>query len=219
MTQIKICGLTRPEDVELASTLGAAYVGFNFSFVSPRRVSLETARDLSRAAHSGSARVGVFVNESREQILEAIEAASLDLVQIHRPLAPADLEELPRPVIAVERVSTRGFEAGPEALLAKCRSVLLDTAGDRPGGTGIPFDWGILAERTWPVPLILAGGLNPANVGRAIACVRPSAVDVASGVESSPGIKDEEKMRLFFSAVREADALSPSPAGTGFRDE
>ena len=75
--------------------------------------------------------------------------------------------------------------------------------------------WGFLAGRTWPVPLILAGGLDPGNVGRAIDRVRPSAVDVASGVESSPGVKDAEKMRLFFEAVRTADTLSPSPPGRG----
>jgi phosphoribosylanthranilate isomerase len=85
--------------------------------------------------------------------------------------------------------------------------VLLDTSGDRPGGTGIPFDWDVLAGRTWPVPLILAGGLDAGNVGAAIARVRPYAVDVASGVESAPGIKDERRMKEFFESVRLADAL------------
>lgn len=213
MTEIKICGLTRREDVELACALGAAYVGFNFASVSPRRVSLETARDLSRATRSGVARVGVFVHETREEILKAIEAAGLDLVQIHRSLAADDLDEMPRPVIAVERVSSRGIEAAPPALLARCRSVLLDTAGGRPGGTGTAFDWNVLAGKTWPVPLILAGGLGPENVAEAISCVRPAAVDVASGVESSPGIKDETRMRLFFKAVQDAESLTPSSSG------
>jgi phosphoribosylanthranilate isomerase len=118
---------------------------------------------------------------------------------------------MPRPVIAVERVSDRGVEHAPAELLAKCRSVLLDTAGGRPGGTGTAFDWKVLAGKTWPVPLILAGGLDPDNVAQAISRVRPAAVDVASGVESSPGIKDETKMRLFFKAV----SPSPSPSGRG----
>jgi phosphoribosylanthranilate isomerase len=207
MTRVKICGLTRPQDVDLACSLGASFVGFNFAAVSPRRVSLETARDLARVAGPGVARVGVFVRESRKEIEEAIDAAALDLVQIHRRLAAEDLEWMRRPVIAVERVSSRGVEAAPARLLEKCRSVLLDTSGDRPGGTGIPFDWDILAGRTWPVPLILAGGLNAGNVGGAIARVRPSAVDVASGVESSPGVKDEHRMKDFFEAVRVADSL------------
>ena len=211
MTDIKICGLTRPEDVDLACALGAAYLGFNFASVSPRRLSLGTARGLSRAARPGVARVGVFVHETRDEILAAIEAAGLDLVQIHRPLTAEDLDGMPRPVIAVESVSTRGVESAPPALLAQCRSVLLDTAGRRPGGTGIAFDWNVLAGRTWPVPVILAGGLHPDNVAEAISRVHPAAVDVASGVESSPGIKDESKMRLFFEAV----LLTPSPPGRG----
>jgi phosphoribosylanthranilate isomerase len=213
MTEIKICGLTRREDVELACALGAAYVGFNFALASPRRVSLETARKISGATRPGIARVGVFVHETREEILEAIGAAGLDLLQIHRPLLLDDLDRLPRPVIAVERVSGRGIESAPPALLARCRSVLLDTAGDQPGGTGIAFDWDVLVGKSWPVPLILAGGLGPENVGKAISRVRPAAVDVASGVESSPGIKDETRMRLFFKAVRDAGSLTPSSSG------
>jgi phosphoribosylanthranilate isomerase len=207
MTQVKICGLTRPQDVDLACTLGASFVGFNFAGVSPRRVSLQTARDLARFTGPGVARVGVFVREGRKEIEDAIDAGALDLVQIHRRLSAEDLEWARRPVIAVERVSSRGVEAAPEGLLQKCRSVLLDTSSDRPGGTGIPFDWDVLAGKTWPIPLILAGGLNAGNVGGAIALVRPFAVDVASGVESSPGIKDDHRMKEFFEAVRLADAL------------
>jgi phosphoribosylanthranilate isomerase len=107
-------------------------------------------------------------------------------------------------------VSGRGIEAAPPALLARCRSVLLDTAGVRPGGTGAAFDWNVLVGRTWPVPLILAGGLAPENVAEAISRVHPAAVDVASGVESSPGIKDEARMRLLFEAVHGAGSLTPS---------
>lgn len=207
MTRVKICGLTRPQDVETACALGASFVGFNFAAVSPRRVSLQAARDLARVTGPDVARVGVFVRESRKEIEDAIDAAALDCVQIHRRLSAEDVEWMRRPVIAVERVSSRGVDASPASLLEKCRAVLLDTSGERPGGTGIPFDWDVLAGRTWPVPLILAGGLNAGNVGAAIARVRPSAVDVASGVESAPGIKDERRMKEFFEAVRLADAL------------
>jgi phosphoribosylanthranilate isomerase len=207
MTRVKICGLTRPQDVETACALGASFVGFNFAAVSPRRVSVGTARDLARATAPGVARVGVFVRESRKEIEDAIDAAALDLVQIHRRLAAEDLEWMRRPVIAVERVSSRGVAASPARLLEKCRAVLLDTSGDRPGGTGVPFDWDVLAGRTWPVPLFLAGGLEAGNVGAAIARVRPAAVDVATGVESAPGIKDERRMKEFFEAVRLADTL------------
>jgi phosphoribosylanthranilate isomerase len=218
MTQVKICGLTRAGDVELACVLGADYVGFNFAAASPRRVTLDAARDLARATRAGVVRVGVFVHESGEEIRVAIAAARLDLVQIHRPLSAEDLRQSPLPVIAVVGVSQNGADSAPPDLLARCRSVLCDTAlAGRSGGTGTVFDWSLLAGRAWPVPMILAGGLDPDNVAEAIARVHPAAVDVASGVESSAGIKDEDKMRLFFEAVRRADASPPSPPGRGRR--
>ena len=208
MTQVKICGLTRPQDVELACALGAAYVGLNFAAVSPRRVTVEAARALVASVPSGVARVGVFVGETSEQIREAIEAASLDLIQIHRALREEDLR-LPRPVIAVARVEDDTAPA-PDGLLPQCRALLFDAAaGDLAGGTGMPFDWSALDGKLWPVPVILAGGLTAENVGAGIARVRPAAVDVASGVESAPGVKDPGKLRRFFEAVRRADSRTP----------
>jgi phosphoribosylanthranilate isomerase len=211
MTEVKICGLTRPRDVELARALGAAYLGFNFAEVSPRRVSPPQARDLASAAR-GAVKVGVFMEETRAQILEAIDAAGLDLLQIHRPLREEDLE-LPRPVLAVARVRNRSVVVPEERLLARCRFVLFDAVlPGRPGGTGTTLDWSALSGKRWPVPWMLAGGLDPENVAAAIARARPDAVDVASGVESSPGVKDEDLMRRFFEAVRSADAPASSPA-------
>ena len=216
MTQVKICGLTRPGDVELSCILGANYVGFNFAAVSPRRVTLEAARDLAEATRPGVVRVGVFVDESVEEIGAAIAAARLDLVQFHRPLSAQDLRQSPLPVIAVIGVSQNGADSAPAEILASCRLVLCDTAlQGRAGGTGTAFDWSLLVGKSWPVPMILAGGLDSDNVAEAIVRVHPAAVDVASGVESSPGIKDETKMRLFFEAVHRADASSPSPPGRG----
>ncbi|HYR46184.1 MAG TPA: phosphoribosylanthranilate isomerase, partial [Thermoanaerobaculia bacterium] len=184
--------------------------------VSPRRVTVEAARTLVARVPSGVARVGVFVDETSEQIREAIEAASLDLIQIHRALREKDLR-LPRPVIAVARVEDDAPPA-PDGLLPRCRALLFDAAaGDLAGGTGRPFDWSALDGKRWPVPVILAGGLTAENVGAGIARVRPAAVDVASGVESAPGVKDPRKLRRFFEAVRMADARlsSPSPPGRG----
>jgi phosphoribosylanthranilate isomerase len=202
--------------VDLACALGASYVGFNFAATSSRRVTLDAARDLAAAARPGVLRVGVFVHESVEEIHRAAVAARLDLVQIHRPISTQDLNQSPLPIIAVVSMTRNGADASPPELLARCRSVLCDTAvPGRSGGTGTVFDWGLLAGRAWPVPIILAGGLDPDNVGEAIARVHPSAVDVASGVESSPGVKDEDRMRRFFEAVRRADASSPSPHGRG----
>jgi phosphoribosylanthranilate isomerase len=206
MTEIKICGLTRPEDVELACRLGAAYVGFVFSAVSPRRVSLELSRELAQASGPGVVRVGVFVDEEYPFIAKAIEAARLDLAQIHRPLKEEDLSNIAVPVMTVAQVRGGVARVPAPAVLARCRSILFDTvAGERGGGTGTCFDWTELAGRVFPVPLFLAGGLNDENVGEAIARVGPSAVDVASGVEAAPGIKDPAKMERFFQAVREAD--------------
>ena len=205
MTEVKICGLTRREDVEDACELGAAYVGLNFSSVSPRRIDPEQGRRLAASVPAGVRRVGVFVDESYDEIREAIDAASLDLVQLHRPLRPDDVDRIPRPVVAVAHSGVAG-EIPPEDLLRRCAGILLDTGvAGKPGGTGVVFDPAGLPRRRWPVPLFLAGGLRPENVADSIRRTNPSAVDVASGVESAPGIKDREKMRRFFEAVRLAD--------------
>ncbi len=207
MTAVKICGLTRPEDVALACDLGAEWIGFNFAAVSPRRVDLATARLLADAAAPGALRVGVFVSEDRSQISESIDAARLDLVQLHRPLREEDVAAPPRPIVAVARVSGESVALPPSALLARCRALLLDSGGDgAPGGTGRAFDWGLAAGTAPGVPILLAGGLRPENVGLAVRRVQPWGVDVASGVESEPGRKDAVRMRRFFEAVREADA-------------
>lgn len=206
MTRLKICGLTRAEDVRLASELGAAAVGFVFAAGSPRRVSLERAGELSAAAGPGVTRVGVFVEEERAFIGEAVEAASLDVAQIHRPLRAEDLEETPAPVVAVVSVAGLDAPVPPPEWLRRCRWLLFDAGGSaRTGGSGTRFDWSVLSGKTFPVPLYLAGGLDASNVGDAIERVRPDGVDVASGIERAPGVKDPEKMRRFFAAVRTAD--------------
>jgi phosphoribosylanthranilate isomerase len=203
MTAIKVCGLTRESDVELCRALGAEYLGFNFSAKSPRRIDPDRLSGLL-AASGDARRVGIFVDEPAQAVRQAVVAMKLDAVQVHRELVAGDLE-LGCPVIAVARVS--GGEAilpEPE-LLRRCRAVLFDTAdAGRPGGTGIAFDWSVVAGRRLPVPVGIAGGLNAGNVGRAIAAVRPDFVDVASGVESSPGVKDPGKIRAFFAAVADA---------------
>lgn len=204
MTDVKVCGLTREEDVEAACALGAAYVGFNFSARSPRRVSPARARRLAEAV-SGARRVGVFVDETYPDIEDAVARASLDLVQIHRRLAAEDLRQVGVPVLAVAHAG-RTEEIPPRELLERCAGILFDSSPNGGGGTGVVFDWTPLEGRTWPVPVFIAGGLHSGNVGDAIARTRSAAVDVASGVEASPGVKDRAKMERFFAAVREADA-------------
>jgi phosphoribosylanthranilate isomerase len=207
VTQVKICGLTRATDVRLACELGASYVGFVFAAASARRIEIGAARELARAVAPGVGRVGVFVDESYAFIARAIEEARLDLAQVHRLLRDEDLDAIPVPVMTVSRIGGGAAATPPPELLSRCRAILFDTAGDaREGGTGRSFDWSLVAGRSLPVPLFLAGGLDPGNVGDAIRRVRPAAVDVSSGVEKEPGVKDPEKMARFFEAVKQADA-------------
>lgn len=210
MTDVKICGLTRESDVEMACSLGAAWVGFNFSAESPRRVTPDRARDLAAAVSGSVRRVGVFVGESYAEIGEAISAANLDVVQLHRTLRAEDLVRIPRPVIAVAHAG-REEEIPTGTLLDRCAGILFDSdVSGVVGGSGVPFDWYLVQGRTWPVPLFVSGGLRPENVEESIRRMRPNAVDVASGVESLPGVKDGNRMRRFFEAVRKADAAESS---------
>jgi phosphoribosylanthranilate isomerase len=206
VTEVKICGLTRESDVVSACNLGATYVGFNFSARSPRRIAPSRAHELAAAVSGPVRRVGVFVEEGYAEIEDAIGAASLDLVQLHRTLRADDLRRIPRPVLAVAHAG-REEEVPAATLLDRCAGILFDTdVSGLAGGTGVLFDWHVIEGRTWPVPLFLSGGLRPENVAESIRRTRPSAVDVASGVESSPGVKDPDRMRRFFDAVRTADA-------------
>ena len=206
MTAVKICGLTREEDAALAGELGATWVGFNFSAESPRRVGPETARRLASAAGDAALRVGVFVSEGPALIREAVDAACLDLVQIHRRLTPEDPGAYGVPVVAVAHMGLSAPKPPPPDLLARCKAVLFDArVPGRAGGSGKRFDWSLVVGRDFGAPVLLAGGLTPGNVAEAIRRVRPWGVDVASGVESSPGVKDPDRMRRFFEAVRSAD--------------
>jgi len=203
VTRVKICGLTRSEDVALCRELGADYLGFNFSARSPRRVSEEAAAEL-RSASNGACRVGVFVDEERDAVCRAIEALRLDLLQFHREIAPEDFG-YGLPVVAVRRVSGAVFPH-ERALLDRCHAVLFDAAHpELAGGTGRTFDWSLLAGHRGAAPIGIAGGLTADNVGAAIRTARPFLVDVATGVESSPGIKDPGRLRAFFAEVRRAD--------------
>jgi phosphoribosylanthranilate isomerase len=207
MTEVKICGLTRPEDVRLACALGARYVGFVFAAGSLRRVNLGCARELSDAVARGVARVGVFVEEDYSFISDAVREADLDFAQIHRPLRAEDIEAIPVPIVAVAAIGETAERLPDENLLARCRAILFDAPRrEAHGGADRRFNWDLVAARDVRVPLFVAGGLDPENVGEAIRRFRPSAVDVSSGVEARPGAKDPQKLAEFFAAVKEADA-------------
>jgi phosphoribosylanthranilate isomerase len=202
MTAVKICGLTRAEDVAAACVLGAAYVGFNFAAASPRRITPDRARELAAACAPGVLRVGVFRDEDAATVARAVEAGRLDLVQLHRRLTDEDVEAAPVPVIAVARSADGGFAVPRREILVRCHAVLFDPSE----GSGAPLDPARVEEASWPVPALVAGGLTPETVGGVIRRLRPAGVDVASGVESAPGVKDRDRLERFFAAVREADA-------------
>lgn len=208
MTRVKICGLKRSEDAVLAVQLGAWALGMIMWPGSPRYCPPEQAAELA-AEHRRSAEIaGVFVNDTLDEVVQTAEAVGLSIVQLHGDEGQQYCEEVARRtgcrVIKAFRVRDRSVLTE----FGKFRDVdfrLLDTyKAGIPGGTGETFDWSFIRERRSDLPLILSGGLTPGNVAEAIATVRPYAVDVSSGVEVEPGVKDPEKMRAFVSAVREA---------------
>lgn len=205
-TRVKICGVTRLEDGLLAVELGAAALGFNFYLPSPRHVEPRAAAEIIRRSPPLVTAVGVFADETDDEHIAGVaRQASVSAVQLHGPRVPRSLRAL-EGFRLIRAVAVReGFK--PEELAGvKVSAFLLDTFDpDLPGGTGKTFDWGLAREAKRYGPIILAGGLTPENVSQAIREVCPFAVDVASGVESAPGIKDPAKLRAFFEAVAEAD--------------
>jgi len=203
-TRVKICGITRREDAELAVELGAAALGFNFYPKSPRYITPSAAAVIARRLPPFVVSVGVFADEpSAEHIIAVAHGSGVRAIQVRGPKMPT-LERLQErfPVIMAVPVAD-GFQPGDLAGY-KASAYLLDAYDPNLlGGTGKTFDWGVAREAARFGPIIVAGGLTAKNVGQAIRAARPFAVDVASGVESSPGVKDPAKMRAFFAAVRE----------------
>ena len=208
MTRVKVCGITNLADALAALSAGADMLGFNFYRRSPRYVSpIEARRVIERLPH-GVACVGVFVNESAPgDVIDIAREAGLGAVQLHGDETPDFCREL-RGLTTIKALRV-GADYTPESAASyDTDAVLLDAyvAGAR-GGTGHTFDWALAALTRERVPqLFLAGGLNPDNVSSAVAAVRPHAVDVCSGVETSPGHKSPELMRRFVEQVREAEA-------------
>jgi indole-3-glycerol phosphate synthase / phosphoribosylanthranilate isomerase len=202
---VKICGITTAEDAQVAVAAGADAVGFVFWPKSPRAVDAVTARAIAATLPPFVLRVGVFVDETPEQMRRVADEVGLDVVQLHGSEPPEAVARAPRRAVKAVRVGP-GFR--PQDALrydGTAAAVLLDTRvdGDAPGGTGRTFDWSLVRPvREGTSYVLLAGGLTPENVGEAIATVRPDGVDVSSGVESAPGKKDPAKVRAFMDAVR-----------------
>ncbi|ROM91128.1 phosphoribosylanthranilate isomerase [Pseudomonas brassicacearum] len=198
----KICGITRIEDALAAVDAGADAIGFVFYAKSPRAVTVQQARAIIAALPPFVTTVGLFVNASRCELGEILDAVPLDLLQFHGDETPADCEGYHRPYIKALRVKAGDDIAAGCNLYAKASGILLDTYVEGvPGGTGEAFDWSLIPQGL-SKPIILAGGLSAANVAEAIARVHPYAVDVSGGVEQSKGIKDHAKIRAFIQAVR-----------------
>ncbi|MFH1680051.1 MAG: phosphoribosylanthranilate isomerase [Candidatus Eisenbacteria bacterium] len=203
MRLVKVCGLTREEDVESVAEAGADLAGFVFA-PSPRRVSPRRAAELKRVLDGTSVRaVGVFREEEPGRIRRIAEEAGLDLVQLHGEAPAENAGALGVPAIRALRVSGNRLVGLADDPIAAY--FLLDTFDpDRAGGTGRPFDWGAVRALPLPRPFLLAGGLRPENVGEAIAALRPDGVDVSSGVEEAPGVKSAVEVRRFVLAARAA---------------
>ncbi|MBF0126555.1 MAG: phosphoribosylanthranilate isomerase [Magnetococcales bacterium] len=201
--RIKICGITNTADALAAVEAGADALGFVFYSRSKRYVTPGQVAKILPDIPPFITITGLFVNACRDEIREVMACCRMDVLQLHGDEAPGECRGLPGRVIKAIRV------ASPEDLYGLERypvsAVLLDAkVGAHYGGSGCSFDWSLLKEYRSPTPLILAGGLNPENVATAVRQVRPYAVDVSSGVESSPGIKDHEKMAHFIRRVRQA---------------
>ncbi len=204
-TRIKICGLTQPEDVLAAVEAGADACGFVLAD-SPRRVSLPRLAELAALVPPAVARVGVFVDADPAFVEAAVLAGGLTAAQFSGGESPRECDRSPVPVIKTIAVGTDFGLERAEPFRGHAAALLLDTYHPhKAGGTSQTFGWHDVGGLPGWAPSFVAGGLRADNVGEAIACLHPYAVDVSSGVESSPGVKDHAKVIAFCDAVRDAD--------------
>ena len=204
MTRVKICGITREEDLSAAAELGADAIGLVFYAKSPRFVAASRAAELLHRLPPFVTSVGLFVNAVEEEVRAVLDEARVDMLQFHGDETPEFCRSFGLPYLKAVRVKP-GVDLVQYALrYADARGLLLDAFVEGiPGGTGLAFDWNLI-PRDLPLPLVLSGGLDPANVGEAVARVKPWAVDVSSGVEQGKGIKDAAKIAAFMQGVRNA---------------
>ncbi|WP_306131863.1 phosphoribosylanthranilate isomerase [Roseivivax marinus] len=210
--RVKICGLTREADMEAAAKAGAAYGGLVFFPRSPRHVEIPRARDLALAAPVGLAKVGLMVDPEDTLLDDILAQVPLDMIQLHGRETPERVAEV-RARTGLPVMKAVGV-AGPEDV-ARIGSyarvadrVLVDAKAPKdaalPGGNGLAFDWRLVAGARIAVPWMLAGGLTPDNVAEAVAMTGAAQVDVSSGVESAPGLKDPDRIRAFVTAAQTA---------------
>ena len=199
--KVKICGMTQLKDAVLAVEQGADAVGFIFYKKSPRSVNMKEVREIISKLPPSVDTVGVFVNESADQVNKVAEYCGLDLVQLHGEESPSYCRKIKRRGIKAVRV--KDIQSIQQLEKYSVSGFLLDTYTENlDGGTGKVFDWNLAHPAKKMGPVILAGGLTPRNIRQAISQARPYGVDVCSGVEKSPGIKDPEKVRAFLNNIK-----------------
>ncbi|KPN63829.1 N-(5'-phosphoribosyl)anthranilate isomerase [Aliiroseovarius crassostreae] len=202
---MKICGLKTPETVQAACAAGARYIGFNFFQKSPRSVSIDQAASLMLDMPIGVAKVALVVDMTDDEIAQIVDGTTTEILQLHGSETPERVAEV-KARFGLPVMKAIGI-AGPEDVGEIDRyapvadQLLIDAkapkGADLPGGNGISFDWRLVQRKYWPCPWMLAGGLNPDNVAEAMRLTGAKQVDVASGVESAPGVKDPDLMRAF----------------------
>jgi len=202
-TRIKICGLTREEDVRAVVESGADAIGFVFYPPSPRYVSFQRAAELARLVPPFVTIVGLFVNPARHYVEEALETVPLQVLQFHGDESEADCTGYGLPYLKAARMRPGLDLLKYAASFAGAQGLLLDAFVEGYGGGGETFDWSLIPS-VLPLPLILSGGLHAGNVAEAVRRVRPWAVDVSSGVEAAKGVKDAARITEFVAGVRNA---------------
>lgn len=208
--KVKICGLTDPAHAEDAADLGANFVGAVFFEKSPRFLTFQRAAEVFEFVPAKVARVGLFVNPADAFIDQAMNQLRLDYIQLHGDETPERVEqvrlEFGMPVIKAVLISSKADLEAAKAYDGVADMLLFDAkapaGAERPGGNGLSFDWSLLKDTRWQSPWFLAGGLTPENVEQAIAASGAKMVDVSSGVESAPGVKDFDKMAAFIAAAK-----------------
>jgi phosphoribosylanthranilate isomerase len=209
--RVKICGVRHAADVQAAAAAGAAYIGLNFFAKSPRAVTITQAKALALEAPTGLAKVALVVDPDDATLDAVVEGVPLDMIQLHGHEPPARVAEVRAryglPVMKALGVADEGDLAGLIEMSLAADQVLIDAkpprGADLPGGNGLPFDWRLLVGRKWLRPWMLAGGLTADNVAEAIRLTGAAQVDVSSGVESAPGVKDHARIAAFVAATQD----------------
>ncbi|MFY0596344.1 MAG: phosphoribosylanthranilate isomerase [Cognatishimia sp.] len=213
-TRVKICGLKEPAHIQIAADAGASYVGFVFFEKSPRHVNITQARDLALETPDGLAKVALTVNADNAFLDQLLEQVPIDILQLHGKETPERVAEVKArtglPVMKAIGIATEEDAKQIDLYGEVADQLLVDAKAPKdaelPGGNGLAFDWKLVKRKFWPKPWMLAGGLTPENVALAVQITGAKQVDISSGVESAPGLKDPDLIRAFIKAAQEEPA-------------